>query len=797
MGLEKLVGAWLYAGIGAIIVVIAVALGLKYAIAEGFIHVSNTGRCIGAAVFGLILIAGGEVARRKINTHASVGLTGAGIAVMYAAAYAAYGFYKLIPTPVAFVLLASVSLLGIALAGRARSAPLAIIALLGAYVVPMLMGKASAEPLVLPSYLIALMALGLGLSAWKPVPFSLLRRVAWVGTALEGTLWLVFAGFEHDLHACGFTFIVWAMVHGEFLLAARTPAAKDQLETGLSLSPSGFRRAVPLTMSLSTTAWAAGMSILAIQVAPSLPGLSTWMPPALYFILTAISGMMLAGHISFLTQPPRTDSERLGAVLWLQASALLIATVALALSDATQVIAWLAMGLASVAAGRWMRTLKLDVYGLVVLTIAAGRLLLWDSWRAGSVGGQPLLGLWTNQWSLMMLLGSAAWFGTAALLRHAPIEVEARWRRNLTDSAIVVGLSLLAILSLHPKGGALPVTCAVALVALAAAWIARLRHSAILVVYCLGVLVLSTMRVVALAPFHAESTAGQSIAGLWINAWSLMLLASASAWLGVSAILNRASAPTLARGFVDVLAAIGFTLLAGVAIHTKSDALPMTCTIGAISVLVLWLAAMRSSTILSVHALLVYLAALLFWGVGYAIDYLDDKHAPLMHPAILAAAALTALAIVNALRIRSSRLAQDAAKPLCIMFAAIAAAFWLAWTSMEIARSVTIWIPKDTTAQSAAVSIWWAVFAVIMIITGFVRNFAIVRHIGLGLLGVAAFKTVLWDLRDVSAPARIVALLVVGLLMLAVAIGYAKVSARLGKKSGALAERENGDAPST
>lgn len=111
----------------------------------------------------------------------------------------------------------------------------------------------------------------------------------------------------------------------------------------------------------------------------------------------------------------------------------------------------------------------------------------------------------------------------------------------------------------------------------------------------------------------------------------------------------------------------------------------------------------------------------------------------------------------------------------------------LVGSSMEAATMVD-WATGDRAARAAAVSVWWGVCGVSMIALGFVRGqpsgsgFAwgpIVRKVGLGLLGVAALKVVVVDLVGVSAWARVVSFLGVGVLMLGVGVAYARISKRL------------------
>lgn len=98
----------------------------------------------------------------------------------------------------------------------------------------------------------------------------------------------------------------------------------------------------------------------------------------------------------------------------------------------------------------------------------------------------------------------------------------------------------------------------------------------------------------------------------------------------------------------------------------------------------------------------------------------------------------------------------------------------LAVSSHEVARLVGS-LTEDPTTRGAAVSMWWAIVGVGLVVQGFRRRFRAARRAGLGLLMAAGAKVVVWDLVNVDTAWRVVALAVVGVLMLAVAIAYARI----------------------
>jgi uncharacterized membrane protein len=103
-------------------------------------------------------------------------------------------------------------------------------------------------------------------------------------------------------------------------------------------------------------------------------------------------------------------------------------------------------------------------------------------------------------------------------------------------------------------------------------------------------------------------------------------------------------------------------------------------------------------------------------------------------------------------------------------------------TSFEVRRAALVLV-EDGKAQKAALSIWWGVFGLALIAAGFWRRVPPVRHTGLALLAIATGKAIVFDLVDVSQGWRVASFLGLGLMMLAVAVAYARVHATLERAS--------------
>ncbi len=156
-GLEEAIGGRLLLYVGTIVVVLGAAFFLKYAFDREWITESM--RVVLGGVAGMALVGGGlRLGRAGYAAYGQV-LTGGGLAVLYLAVYAAFGFYGLIGSAVAFVLLTVVTAGAALLADRQDSQPMAVMAIGGGFLTPFLVGGTTDAQVTLFSY-ISLLVLG-------------------------------------------------------------------------------------------------------------------------------------------------------------------------------------------------------------------------------------------------------------------------------------------------------------------------------------------------------------------------------------------------------------------------------------------------------------------------------------------------------------------------------------------------------------------------------------------------------------------------------------------------------------
>ncbi len=807
--IERLVAGRWYAIAGALIVTVGVALLFKLALDRGWLSFSPTARCLAGAAFGLAMLGIGEWLRRRtlgprpsFQGYAPVGLNAAGVGSVYAAAFAAYGLYGLVGAPGGFLLLALAAALGIVIGARARQAAVTIVSLVAGYAAPFLVEATDPHPLVMPAYLLALLIVGETLCAWRSGRFAAVRLVAWAGTVGAGTLWALQQGVSHLPIACVFIAIVWLIVHTELVWTARRRGFPpvNWYASDLREDWAGIR---PYAVSLSTAVWSC---VLATVLVRRWGGTEEWIPSAAAAVVCGGLGAVLARGLRALMSPPRDDAGRLGTLLVTQAGAATIGAVALGLAGWTEVVAWLAMGVAAVAAGSRIGSRGLHVYGVIVLAIAAGRLMLYDAWEGElTAGGVAFLGLVLTRWSLLMAAAGAGWGIAGVALGWGEWRTVPRtnWR-TAGEAAVTTGIALATASLFSPRGDAFSmiaalVTAGFVLIALAAAIRSTMVATASFAAYGAAAVW------IVWSGWFYRSVAGPGVEwlGLHPTRYTALTAYAAFAWFAAARLLHRRALPDLGPPAPTICAVLGTAWLGASIVHQDAH---LASVSAAWSLLALGLAAARliaNGLHLERIAVIVLALAVATW-IGACPPYpLPDWTAvsawpllsrPFLQGLWLAAAALGVAWVFRCVRValqarvdapgddERSRWADQAEIAgggawLCIV--AALAIVWVATTS-EAARIAAPW-SADATARHTAGSIWWGLFGVAMIVAGFARRIPAIRHTGLALLGIATGKALLIDLAAVGMEGRVASFIGLGLLMLGVAVLYARIAARLGE----------------
>lgn len=229
--LEKFIGENLISKIGILVLIIGVGIGVKYSIDNDLI--SPLTRVILAYLFAFGLV-GLAIKLKPKYLNFSAALISGGMAILYFVTYFAYTAYGLIGQVPAFGLMAMFTALTVVAAIFFNRQVIAHIGLVGAYAVPFLLSNESGNYLVLFVYMAMINAGILAISIWK-----YWRPIFYTASFFT---WLIFLGWFAARYAPGEHFVlalVFLAVFAGIFIATRVVHATihnehDSQETLLS-----------------------------------------------------------------------------------------------------------------------------------------------------------------------------------------------------------------------------------------------------------------------------------------------------------------------------------------------------------------------------------------------------------------------------------------------------------------------------------------------------------------------------------------------------------------------------------
>ncbi len=743
---KLLFGGNILAKIGVVLLIFGVGSALKLAAEFGVLPAEA--RLGLAALFGVAL---GVLGWRKRAGHEMFGfaLQGGGIAVLYLVVYFALTRYALIGTTAAFVLFVLLGVGGMLLAALQDGRSLAVLALVGAFLAPILASSDTGNHVVLFSYFTLLNLFIFGLSWFRS--WRSLNVAGFLLTFAIGVNWgLKFYRPEYFSTTEPFLvvlFLIYSLI--PIVFALRTPpgtAAVDRVDAMLIFGTPvvcGFLQ-VPLVEAFEYgLAWSAGIAGL------------------YYLALAFIVAVRKREELSVLAESLR----------WVGA-ALLTLAVPFAFGARATVALWALEGAAAAWMGAKRERTRIALAGLA-LQLVAGGYFLWhiDELRhvtalandvfvggmlvavAGLIGAHAASRLDKQAaphfLSAAMLAWSALWlYGTG--LNEIDVFVERPWR--FAASLALVALPLAAAefagkrLEWHVLRRAsmlLPLVLAFGALAVFdmkrhpfadAAWISWL------LAYAGHFIVLKR---------HEPDEEDFLLA--WRHALGFAALAALLGWEASWQMKELLPEIRLARmlgwGVVPAL------LLAAAHYAARAQAWPLATNRGA------YLSLGSSPVVLALAA----------WACVLNADYSGAAGAwayiPLLNPLDLAQILVLATMFVW---VREQSRAKG-------FFFAVLGGLTFVWVSAGAARTVHHWLGVpfvwhtlvDSVALQASWSILWTLLALGLMIHATRRGLRALWFAGFGLLGVVGLKLILVDTAHVNTLGRTVSLLGVALLVIA------------------------------
>ena len=347
---EHVLGRNWFAIIGVVSLVLGIGFFLKLAFDNDWI--GDTGRVVVGILLGMVLLGVGEFTQRRFPLW-SQPVTAGGAAILYLSIYAAFGLYALIRPDVALLFLGLVITTAGLLALRYESIIIAVLGIIGAFLAPVLLGPDLPDVRLLLIYILVVDLGILGVSTFRN--WRWFNLLGWVGSYGLFAYWLDhFPGYGPLLVQAALTgvFLIFAGATTLFhLLWKRVPGPLDM---GLmAINGTGF--------------FALTVTIL-------------WEDHEIWFGLISLGMSLFYGLIAFAAIKRSGAPSQFPLVALPMALVFLTIAVPLQLSGIWVTVAWATQGAVLVWAGFLLNRWQMRAFGLGVLALAVGHLLLFDAW---------------------------------------------------------------------------------------------------------------------------------------------------------------------------------------------------------------------------------------------------------------------------------------------------------------------------------------------------------------------------------------------------------------------------------
>jgi uncharacterized membrane protein len=386
---EALIGEKLLNRVGALTIILAAGFFLRYAFAHNWIPPVVRVLLGVAAGGGLVGLAGRY--RTKLPIFAQ-GILGSGLSILYLSAYASFGFYRLIPLPVAFAAMAAVTALVLQRALTFDSLAVGLLGWTGGFLTPLVLsggGAGGGSGARLFVYLFLLTA-ALVAMAWRRPAWAVLEPLTLAGAYGSYGIWRVLsapAGVDGTAIGVPLAFLtgIWAVFFALDVLrsARQTPAPADRY------------------------VWSSANGALYFVAAYELltPAFAGWAP-------------VLAAVMALAYMAPVVVLRRQMPAFALKAITLLAAATALQFDGYPRAVAWSLEAAALVAAGAQLKAAHVRHAALGLMGIGLGAAVLMPSTFVQSLPYTPTAS--GRSWALALqaaALAAAAWSYRRMLLQ--------------------------------------------------------------------------------------------------------------------------------------------------------------------------------------------------------------------------------------------------------------------------------------------------------------------------------------------------------------------------------------------
>ena len=792
-GLERFLGGQVAAWIGGVVVIAAIAIFAKFAIDQGWFERTPpfVKLALAYALSGAFVVAG-SLLQGRLGRLPAGSMLAAGIGGLFVSTCAGVTPLNVLGPTAALVAGLAVAVIGGALTLRSRELAVAGIALAGAYIVPVfaniyvLAGRPAGEPPVTGAlYLTGVYAVALALARLGPPSFAWLR-LSGVLQAISAGLLILEAGRASPTLALGFTILWWAMAIGECSLAALR-GKSPRLNTAFTVGATSVAATLALRGALAADPWTDPHS---------------WLPAIMAALAAAgsvqLRALVPSGGIDSRDRQddPRaaaiaTATARQSAVLGILAAALAIVQVGAVVRGGALPVAWAAMGAAAILVGRRMNqpwTARVGIASALLSVVATVALAFGSGGASVTLieyPADPALRA-TTMWGFRITDRHWSPLIVAVLLvvcaRSSSIGTDPNRRAPMTSGVLAACAMLLWIgLSLSIGSAYASVTMLLAIPAVA---IVGGRTVSLIKLIAIVGSSIASLGWFAATIAHVSQNSSKADARPEGGAIAAALVVGSYLMVGQRFRGERFRDVPTVIGFAFGLTALAMLLLieqlAGATAGDVMRATMWSCAaVGVIATIGAFAAAqarMELSQGLGLVATALAACVALF---AIAADALQPPQgATWLNHWLLTPANASMLAFA-ACGLALRHVCAGRAEAMTWLGAMAVAAF-LVGSGALVLRLLDprVGAPFETTAviQQSALSVWLAIAAVGFVVHGFRRHLRALRWTGLTLLGAVAIKVLLLDMANAGTIWRVIALLVIGLLLVATSAVYSRAA---------------------
>lgn len=783
--MEVIIGRTWLNRIGALILLLGIGFFVKYSFDRGWI--SPLIRCCLGGATGLALVVAGEVSLRRKLQNFAVGLLGAGTATLYFSAFAAYYFYHLLNVQTTFALLSAVTFLSTVLAVHGNILAIAILTLLGGFWTPLALSTGQNAQIALLTY-VFLLDLGFLISGvirrW-----DVLRLLTFLGTVA------LFVGWYQKFYAPAalwptlafiLAFYILYFVEGQFAIRRGTRDRAAILTTIYTLAASCFFASVYFLARDSHHQW---LGLFAVLTA-ALQLLSAWrlgkLGPA---AATLREAQLVAGFTFLALAAPLQFDHYLVPIAWgLQAIVSL----------------WFCRN----HQRPWLR-----IKAAAILVAALCHLLIYDYHDPRLAPHLFHLGDFYLNWLILLFVGLAlAAYASAAILsvRCALQHYDA----TLIAALLAFGSLLILGITADQYERYLATWC---WLTLTVAWylIARIFPSTSPI--CVILVFVVVAKFLIWDTLVASAGAWESLHGIFRNRAVLTgLLVAAMSALASPMLARLSTAPDSAwrnlthdrtfDGLLAVLSALVITWTGTFEIlrifhfepwrlrfaHPDSARLAFVTAFWTADAAAMWLIFTTRSRPLAGYATILTLFTILKFALVDTFSSINDNtwadlNGICSNRLFLVGLGVITLGLLTYTLLRRARSATGPwfARPAFVTAMLALTVVLLTWLpTFEIARAfhfepIRHRFRDPNLAMHVALSIFWGLAAIAMLIVGFARLINVLRYMAIALFGLTVLKVFIVDLSHLEMIYRVVSFMALGVLLLLASLLYQKLAPRI------------------